>query len=74
MPLVEQELPTRPEQLRSPPVFSGVRATRTLVFCVVFYRSLIVLLSCFFWQLCCLSFFDLRILIAYFFGAFKLFL
>jgi hypothetical protein len=42
--------------------FSGVRVTRSLVFCVVFCRSLFVLLSFFFWSLCCLSFFDLRLL------------
>jgi hypothetical protein len=52
-------------------VFSGVRVTRSLVLCV-FCRSLFilfllaivlsVLLSFFFWPLCCLSF-DLRILI-----------
>jgi hypothetical protein len=28
---VEQELPTLPEHLTSPPVFSGVRVTRSLV-------------------------------------------
>ena len=31
--LVEQELSTLPEHLRSPPVFSGVRVTRALVLC-----------------------------------------
>jgi hypothetical protein len=31
VPLVEQELLTLPEHLRSPPVFSGVRVTRSLV-------------------------------------------
>ena len=31
MPLVEQELPTLPEHLSSPPVFSGVRVTRALI-------------------------------------------
>ena len=45
------------------PGFSGVRVARSLVFCVVFCRSLFVLLSFFFWPLCFLSFFDLRILI-----------
>jgi hypothetical protein len=30
--LVEQELPTLPEHLSSPQVFSGVRVTRFLVF------------------------------------------
>jgi hypothetical protein len=32
VPLVEQELHTLPEHLSSPPVFSGVRVTRSLVF------------------------------------------
>ena len=35
------------------PVFIGVRVTRSLVFCVVFCRSLFVLFLC---PLCCLSF------------------
>jgi hypothetical protein len=61
--LVEQELLTLMEHMSSPPVFSGVRVDWSLVFCVVFCRSLFVLLSFFFWPLCCLSF-DLRILIA----------
>jgi hypothetical protein len=33
---VEQELPTLPEHLSSPPVFSGVRVTRSLVLYVCF--------------------------------------
>ena len=45
------------------PMFTRVAVTRSLVFCVTFCRSLFVLLSFFFWPLCCLSFFDLRILI-----------
>ena len=57
--IVEQELPTLPEH----PIFSGVRIAKYLVFCVVFCRSLFVLLSFFLCSLCCLSFFDLRILI-----------
>ena len=61
--LVEQELLTLMEHMSSPPVFSGVRVDWSLVFCVVFCRSLFVLLSFFFWPLCCLSFY-LRILIA----------
>jgi hypothetical protein len=36
VPLVEQELLTLPEHLSSPPVFSGVRVTRSLVLCVCF--------------------------------------
>jgi hypothetical protein len=34
--LMEQELPTLPEHLSSPPVFSGVRVTRSLVLYVCF--------------------------------------
>ena len=58
--LVEQELPTLPKQLSSPPVFSGVRVARSLVLCVWFVDRC---LSFFLWPLCYLSFFDLRILI-----------
>jgi hypothetical protein len=36
VPLVEQELLTLPEHLRSPPVFSAVRVTRSLVLYVCF--------------------------------------
>ena len=36
MPLVEHELPILPEHPSSPPVFSGVRVTRSLVLCVCF--------------------------------------
>ena len=35
VPPVEQELLTIPEHLSSPPVFSGVRATRSLFLCFV---------------------------------------
>ena len=55
MLLVEHELFTLP-------VFSGVRVARYLVFYIVLCKSLFVLLSFFFWPLCCLSF-DLRIMI-----------
>jgi len=72
VPLVEQELLTLPEHLRSPPVFSGVRVAWSFVFCVVFSRSMFVLISFFFCPLCCLSFSDLRILINLI-GIFKLF-
>jgi len=41
--LVEQELLTLPEHLRSPPVFSVVHVARFSVFCVMFCRSLFVL-------------------------------
>ena len=50
--LVEQELPTIPDHLSLPQVFSGVDVARALVFCVVFCRSSFVLLSFFFWLLC----------------------
>ena len=57
VPLVEQELPTFPEHLSSPPVFSGVRVTRSLVlwecfvehnlsFCTFFVIMLSILLRC----------------------------
>ena len=39
VPLLEQVLLTLPEHMSSPPVFSGVRVTRSFVFCVVFWRS-----------------------------------
>ena len=56
VPLVVQELLTLPEHLSSPPVFSGVRVTRSLVLCVCFVDRC---LSFFFWPLCSL-FFDIR--------------
>ena len=34
--LMDQELPTLPEHMGSPPVFSGVRVTRSLVLYVCF--------------------------------------
>ena len=58
VPLVEQELLELLEHLS----FSGVRVTQFFVLCAVYCISLFVLLSFFFWPLCCLSF-DLRILI-----------
>jgi hypothetical protein len=63
VPLVEQELLAIPEHPSSSPIISWVRDTRSLVLCVMFCRSLFVLLSFFFRLLCCLSF-DLRILIS----------
>ena len=36
VPLVEQELPTLPGHPSSPPIFDGVRVTRSLVLCVCF--------------------------------------
>ena len=43
MSLVEQELLTLPEHMSSPPVFSGVRVTRSLVLCVCFVNCPFVL-------------------------------
>jgi hypothetical protein len=40
-----------------------VRVTRSFVLCVVFCRSLFVLVYLFFSPFCCLSFFDIQILI-----------
>jgi hypothetical protein len=48
-----KELEFRP--LSEHPVCSGVPVARSLVFCVVFCRSLLVLLSFFIWLLYCLS-------------------
>ena len=62
VPLVGQELHTLLEHMSSIPVVNGVRVVRSLDFCVMFYRSLFVLLSFFFWSLYCLSF-HLQILI-----------
>ena len=44
-----------PEHLSSYTVFDGVRVARSLVFCALFCRSLLV-----FWSLYCLFFFDIR--------------
>ena len=61
---MEQELFTNQEHLSSPPVFSGVRNTQSLVFCLVFCRSFVVLLSfCLFNPLYWLSFLDFWLLI-----------
>jgi hypothetical protein len=57
--VVKQELLTLPEHMNSPPVFSGVRVARSLVFCVCFVDRC---LSFFFWPLFCLSI-DVRIMI-----------
>jgi len=64
VPLVEQKLLTHPEHLSSPPVFSRGSCYSIISFMCMFCRSLFVLLSFFFWPLCCLFFFDIRILIA----------
>jgi len=51
-----KELLTVPEHMSSPTVFSGVRIARSLVVCVMLYRSLFVLLSFFFFRPFCLPF------------------
>ena len=45
VPLVEQELLTLPEHLSSAPVCNGVHVSRSLVLCIIFCRSLFVLLA-----------------------------
>ena len=59
MSLLEQELLTLPEHLRSPPILVGSIFSFICMFC----RSLFVLLDFFFWPLCCLFIFDIQILI-----------
>jgi len=55
VPLVEQQLLTLAEHMSSLTVFSWVRVAHSLVFCVMFCRSLFVLLFfLFFWPLYCL--------------------
>ena len=51
VPLVVQKLLTLPEHLRSSPDFGGVHVARHLIFCVVFCRSLCVLLVMYFLSL-----------------------
>jgi hypothetical protein len=64
VPLVEQKLPTLPEHMSSPLDFRGVRITRSLVSCAMSCRSLFVLLSFFFWPLCCQFFCLLAIVLS----------
>ena len=49
VPLMEQELLALPKHLSSHPVYSGVHVARSLVLCVMFCRSLFVLLYFFCW-------------------------
>ena len=62
-----RKLLTLPEHLRSPSVFSWVRVARSLVFRVMLCRSLCLsfCLCSFLPPLCCVSFFDVRLLITY---------
>ena len=59
--LVEQELPTLPDQLSSPSGFQWGWCYSIFSFMCMLCRSLFVLLYFFFWPLCCL-FFDIWIL------------
>jgi hypothetical protein len=61
---VVQELLTLPEHMSSPPGFSEVRVTRSLVLCVMFCRSLFVLFPL--TIVLSILFFDLRFLIVTF--------
>ena len=59
--LVQQEVLTLPNHLSSLHVYSEVRVARSLVFCVVFCKSVFVLFSFGHGVVC--VFFDIRILI-----------
>ena len=59
----EQKVAAIPEHMSSTPVFSEVPVTRSLVLCVRFVDRCLS-----FWPLCCLFFFDIRILIIPLFG------
>jgi hypothetical protein len=61
--LVVKDMFTLATHLSLPPILCRVWVAQSLVFCVVFCRSLYVLLSLFFQQLHCMSF-DLRFLIS----------
>jgi hypothetical protein len=62
VPLVKQKLPTLPGYMGSPPVFSGVRGTRSLVIYICFVDCCLSFCTFFFWPLCSL-FLDIRITI-----------
>jgi len=62
MPLVEQELLILPEHLSSPPVFSGVRVTRSLALYVCCVDRCLSFCTFSFGH--CVLFFDIRFLIA----------
>ena len=68
--LVEQELPTIPEHIRSPPVYCGVHVTRTFVLYVCFVDRCLSLCTCFAIVLSVLRYTNFD----YPFGIFKLFL
>ena len=62
---LEQELLTLSNNLGLPPLFCGVWLAQTLVLCVELYVSLFVILFSF-WQLHCLSFIDVRLLVTHY--------
>ena len=62
--LVEQELIALPGHISSPPDFGGVLETQSLALCVCFVHRCLFLRVFFFWALCCLFYFDLRILVS----------
>ena len=64
VPLVEQELINLPEHLSSPPVFSGVRVTRSLVVPVSIVDRCLSFCTFSFGHCVVCSLFDIRILIA----------
>ena len=72
VPLVDQELPTLPKHLSSPPVFSGVRVTRSLVLYVCFVDRCLSFCTFFFghWAVCSSSIYGFWLPP---FGIFKLF-
>jgi hypothetical protein len=55
---------TLPEHMSSPTLYSVVRVTRSLVLYVCFVDRCLSFCTFSFWPLCCLFFFDIRILIA----------
>ena len=61
VPLVEQELLILPDHISSPPVFGGVRVTRSLALCVVDRCFSFCTFFCL--PLSCPIFFDIRIII-----------
>jgi uncharacterized protein with PQ loop repeat len=60
---VEQDLPTLPEHPSSSPVILVGLCYSIFSFMCMFCRLLFILLHFFFWPLCCLFFFNLRIMI-----------
>jgi len=61
--VIFNKLNTMPNNLSHSDTFSGVLVTRSLVLCVCFVDRCLSFCVFFFWPLCCLFFFDIRILI-----------